>query len=156
MILHTYIHQGLLYDFIYRGTQAVLMYCTSVPVHLEHIPGYSGGTHVLYLHIWNICWWVASRGVGVVSKLWPTTLGRWRPLPRPRPGPAPPLSCWPPPARPAWLPSRGGRESGGWGTQPACPMTPWPSSCYLHTPSWATLGPRGARTSRGWTLHHEG
>ena len=28
----------------------------------------------------------------------------------------------------------------------------WLSSCYLHTPSRATLGPWGTRTSRGWTL----
>ena len=29
-----------------------------------------------------------------------------------------PLSCWPPPARPAWMTSCGGTESGGWGAQP--------------------------------------
>ena len=57
-------------------------------------------------------------------------------------GPAapPPLSCWPQ-ARLAWLTSQGGTESGGWGTQPASLMMSWSSSCFLRTPSRATLGP---------------
>ena len=38
-----------------------------------------------------------------------------------------------------------------WLGQPASLMMSWSSSCFLRTPSRATLGPWGAPTSRGWT-----